>query len=57
MITNAYVTRGKNLLFENSLGIAPTQRMKQQNGSYRLGDDAVHGRPRVVFRFDSAWYF
>ena len=47
----------KNLLCENSLGIAPTQRTKQHNGSYRLGDDAVYGRPRVVFRFDSACYF
>ena len=57
MITNVYVTRGKNLLFENSLGIAPTQRTKQHNGSYRLGDDAVRGRRRVNFRFDSALYF
>ena len=24
---------------------------------YRLGDDAVHGRRRVNFRFDSALYF
>lgn len=57
MITNAYVTRGKNLQYENSLGIGPTQRTKQHNGSYRLGDDAVHGRRPVVFRFHSAWYF
>ena len=57
MITNAYVKRGKNLQYENSLGIGPTPRTKQHNGSYRLGDDAVHGRRPVVFRFDSAWYF
>lgn len=55
--TNAYVTRGKNLQYENLLGIGPTQRTKQHNGSYRLGDDAVHGRRRVNFRFDSALYF
>lgn len=51
------VTRGKNLQYENSLGIGPAPRTKQHNGSYRLGDDAVHGRRPVVFRFDSAWYF
>ena len=49
MVTNAYVTRGKTLQRENSLGIGPTQRTKQHNGSYRLGADAVHGRRRGVF--------
>ena len=48
MITNAYLTRGKTLQYENSLGIGPTRRTKQHSGSYRLGDDAVHGRRRVV---------
>lgn len=51
------MSRAENLLCENSHDIGTTQRTKQYNGSYRLGDDAVHGRRRVVFRFDSAWYF
>lgn len=54
MITNAYVTRGKTLQYENSLGIGPTQRTKQHNGSYRLGDDVVHGRRARITCFRRA---